>query len=46
MKELIKALKMKKFEIIVSKTDGVISIKKSTLCDRIIKILEEYSKYN
>ena len=41
--ELIEALKKKKFEIIITKTDDVISIKKTTLCDRLIKLLEEYS---
>jgi len=43
MEELIKALKKKKFEIILSNTDNVISMKKSTLCDRLIKLLEEYN---
>ena len=42
IKELIEALKKKKFEIILTNSDGVISIKKSTLCDRLIKLLEEY----
>ena len=43
IKELIEALKKKKFEIILTKTDNIISMKKTTLCDRLIKVLEEYS---
>ena len=44
MKELIEALKKKKFEIILTNSDSVISMKKTTLCDKLIKILQEYSK--
>ena len=39
--ELIEALKKKKFEIILTNTDDIISIKKTTLCDRLIKVLEQ-----
>lgn len=41
IKELIEMLKEKKYQFILLKKDKIISLKKSTLCDRITKLLEE-----
>ena len=40
--ELIEAIKKMKFQILITNSDEVISMRKSTLCDRLIKLLEEY----
>lgn len=40
-KELIDEIKKMKFQILVSNKDEIIKMRKSTLCDRLIKLLEE-----
>lgn len=40
IEELIKILKKKKFKMIINKEDEIISMKKSTLCDRLINLLK------
>lgn len=38
--ELIKMIEMEKFKIKITKTDKVIKLKKSTLCDKLINLLK------
>lgn len=39
--EIINEIKRLKFQILVNNKDEVIKVRKSTLCDRIIKLLNE-----